>query len=231
MLVFFLKKNPQTSQMATKVNNKPKKNTSQQRSNNERGGQNNSNGGLTYLRFVDALFFFMLAFSVESYSGDYFSTGKSCAYDRLKHGDYWHKSTSGLLLNFSVSVLVVLWVLVTSWPRTKHENWSLNWSSIYNVGFLLTWFYGTFCLCVLGKFLLRDDTCSLPGRFNSVSGHFNFHIYYLLSVAYAATKIRPQKHPLITDVFSPDMLFNFTKLRLYGEAHPFSFSSLDLRLT
>ncbi|PRP77834.1 rap guanine nucleotide exchange factor 1-like [Planoprotostelium fungivorum] len=88
----------------------------------------------------------------------------------------------------------------------------VNWDSQFVVSYTIVWYICTYCLCYSFKEILGDYKCSRHA--NSVSGHYCYHIFYMLSVAYLTVRLERnpqvlsgyyQSHGRILSMFSRSM--------------------------
>jgi hypothetical protein len=81
---------------------------------------------------------------------------------------------------------------------------SLNsWNTVFLVCYTMIWYSSTYFLCVTLKYWLSDSLCHTQP--NSVSGHYNFHIFYGLSALYLLVSLKRDPRT-IRHYFSVDFL-------------------------
>jgi len=89
---------------------------------------------------------------------------------------------------FYVSILALMFCFsqVALWPPSnpQEDGTIINWNHAFYLTFSLLWFSATHCLVRLLKMSLGDSLCSRRQKNNSISGHFNFHLFYFLILFY-----------------------------------------------
>jgi len=134
---------------------------------------------------VRLIFIFLILWTILAMYFDE-SSLDTCSTDRKLHlQSGFFRQTTRMLFYFTVSMLVFFIMQILSWaPFTTvmlKKSLQINYSS-FTIAFTILWYCMTYTICFIVKHILDDQNCS--SHPNSVSGHYTFHIYYLLSLPY-----------------------------------------------
>jgi len=115
----------------------------------------------------------------------YFEQSDTCYIENtIYRKDSTFKLISSFLFYSSVVMMVFFLVQLIVWAppaSTKTERrYPKLLQNAFSVSVTLLWYVITFFICVLGKIALKDHACAAHP--NSISGHYTFHIYYLLAL-------------------------------------------------
>eukprot|EP01117_Protostelium_nocturnum_P016241 TRINITY_DN6384_c0_g1_i1.p1 TRINITY_DN6384_c0_g1~~TRINITY_DN6384_c0_g1_i1.p1 ORF type:complete len:308 (-),score=41.18 TRINITY_DN6384_c0_g1_i1:4-927(-) len=152
---------------------------------------------LTWNKFLLALVSFLSLFLLlEEVWKVYWLEGylDRCLIDRFDSNvlpSKWHDHRfSTLLFECTQLSVLILFLFQSFWPsknELKNSSTSINWGSIFVSSYAIVWYICTYCFCYSFAFLLQDWRCNR--RANSVSGHFCYHIFYLLTVSYLTVRL------------------------------------------
>lgn len=108
--------------------------------------------------------------------------------------DFWSSPVlSSAVFNLTQFLLICIFLQLIFWKskRTSTNNsdnsLKINWAATYACGITIFWYGSTYLLCYALKIILGDSTCHEHP--NSVSGHYCFHVFYILSTLFLIVQL------------------------------------------
>jgi hypothetical protein len=133
-----------------------------------------------YKNLIKSLIIFLVLWIISAVYFD--STFDSCATDHTLHiKDGSFRTLTRFLFYTSVAMLVLFLIQLSLWkPFNKSKGPPINFDTVFTIAFTVLWYIMTYFICVTAKVALSDANCA--SHPNSVSGHYAFHVYYMLAL-------------------------------------------------
>jgi hypothetical protein len=152
--------------------------------------------------WTTALLVFYVFLFVEGSIVDYFNHFDDCVVDRFGRdtsGVLWqmHRWTSPHIFRGAVGALFVFFFCLIFLSDNKSEirdfykpQFQIHWNHLFGVLYTALWYGSTYALLTASKHILADTTCG-GDRINSISGHYGFFIFYIVTQPYLALLLLP----------------------------------------
>jgi len=122
---------------------------------------------------------------------------------------------SSIIFGWTQIAILILFLLMSvispssqaSIGKKSNYTFQINWDSVFVVSYTVVWYICTYCLCYAFKQILDDRLCS--GHPNSVSGHYCYHLFYLLSISYLTVRMERNPQVTYTHVQNHRRIFDF----------------------
>jgi len=147
----------------------------------------------SYNVYIGAIFFISLLCTLYLAIFDPYEAFDSCAFDRFENPhNPWQKAISSSLSYLTFFSLYFALAQTIVWPASKlggcEGKFAINWHALFGASYAVVWYMSSYWLCHFLKTVLEDKTCST--HYNSVSGHYNFHLFFMFTFPWLLVRLR-----------------------------------------